>query len=95
MTVLDDIAAIERAKYQYVRSGDTHDWPLLRSVIHDDFEGVWDQGFSVRGADAFLDMCLSVNDGLLVCHTLHHPEITVDGDELLVLRESDVLAKVG
>lgn len=77
----DDILAIEQAKYRYLRAGDTHDWELLRSVVTDDFEGVWDAGFSVSGAEEFLALSRRIGaERRLVVHTVSQPEIAVDGN---------------
>lgn len=76
-----EILAIEQAKYRYVRAGDTHDWELLRSVVTDDFEGVWDAGFSVSGAEEFMSLSRRIGDERrLVVHTLSQPEIAVNGN---------------
>lgn len=81
MTTESDIAEILQLKYRYVRSGDVHDWDLLRSTLTDDFHGDFGNGFTVTSADPFVDGQRTTRgrDNITV-HKLHQPEIEVDGD---------------
>lgn len=75
-----DIAAISRLKYRYLRTLDTKQW--------DDFEACFlpeatadYNGLRFEDRDALVAyMRENLGPGMITMHTVHHPEVTVDGD---------------
>lgn len=78
------IERIKRVKYLYCRGIDTRDIPLLGTLFTEDASIDYQGGsyrFQAEGRDAILAALeAAFHDGLVACHTVHHPIIDVHGD---------------
>ena len=83
---MDDLEAIKRVKYRYLRALDTKHWADFADTLTDDVVG--DYGSSLGQEHHFTNrnalveyMRTSLPDNVITEHRVTHPEITVDGDE--------------
>ena len=83
---MDDIEAITRVKYRYLRALDTKDWDAFANTLTEDITG--DYGASLGKELHFTDrtalvdfMKSAMGPGVITEHRVTHPEITVDGNE--------------
>lgn len=78
MVDLQEIEAIKRLKYRYVRCLDQKRWKELEECFTEDAEAAYSDGkysFSGRGKIMeFLTGAMSANS-MITSHTVHHPEI--------------------
>ena len=78
MGQLEELEAIKRVKYAYLRCVDTKDWVGLAETFSEDARCVYDNGqheFSGRAAIVgFLRQALDRKD-ILSVHQCHHPEL--------------------
>lgn len=81
MSQVEDIEAIKRLKYKYLRCLDTKDWAGLGETLTDDAVSAYSSGkYSFEGRDAilaFLEESLG-RDTILSAHQVHHPEIDLE-----------------
>lgn len=82
----EQIEAIKRVKYRYLRALDTKHWDDFADTLTEDIAG--DYGSSMgkqyhftNRADLVEFMRTSMPAGVITEHRVTHPEITVDGDE--------------
>jgi hypothetical protein len=80
MSQLEELEAIKRLKYKYIRCIDCKLWKELREVFADDAEAAYDKGrFSASGVDEvmeFLTGALKRTD-VASMHNVHCPEIEI------------------
>lgn len=77
----EDVAAICRVKYTYLRALDTKDWDRFASVLTDDVRGDYGENLHFTTRDELVGyMRTSVGPGVITEHRVNHPEIDVDGD---------------
>lgn len=77
---MDDITAISRLKYRYLRTLDTKDWEGFRDCFLPDATGDYN-GLVFADREALVAyMAENLGEGFLTMHQVHHPEIDVDGD---------------
>ena len=86
MLTMDDLEAIKRVKYRYLRALDTKHWADFADTLTEDIIG--DYGSSLGEEHHFTNrkdlvdfMRKSMPAGVLTEHRVTHPEISVDGDE--------------
>ena len=80
MTDFEAIHEITQLKYRYLRAFDTKDWELFRSCFAEDATGAYG-GLDFDTLDDLMAyMHKNVRPGMHTMHTVHHPEIEVDGD---------------
>ncbi|WP_109506092.1 nuclear transport factor 2 family protein [Nocardioides speluncae] len=77
---MDDIDAIARLKYRYLRTLDTKEWTAFADCFVP--EATADYAGLVFGSREELVgyMRTNLGEGMVTMHHVHHPEITVDGD---------------
>ena len=83
---MDDLEAIKRIKYRYLRALDTKDWDDYADTMTEDVVG--DYGSSLGEEHHFTEraslveyMRTSLPANVVTEHRVTHPEITIDGDE--------------
>jgi len=83
---MDDLEAIKRVKYRYLRALDTKHWADFADTLTDDVVG--DYGSSLGQEHHFTNrntlveyMRNAMPENVITEHRVTHPEITVDGDE--------------
>ncbi|KRB79993.1 bile acid 7-alpha dehydratase [Nocardioides sp. Root190] len=77
----DDIAAITRLKYRYLRCLDTKQWEDFASCFAPDATADYN-GLAFEEPVALVDyMRANMGEGVLTMHQAHHPEIDVDLDD--------------
>lgn len=77
----DDIAAITRLKYRYLRCLDTKQWEDFASCFAPDATADYN-GLTFEEPVALVDyMRAHMGEGVLTMHQAHHPEIDVDLDD--------------
>lgn len=86
MFAMDDLEAIKRVKYRYLRALDTKHWADFAATLTEDVVG--DYGSSLGQEHHFTDrnslveyMRTSLPENVITEHRVTHPEITIDGDE--------------
>lgn len=79
---LEDLEAIRRLKYRYMRCVDTRDWGGLARCFTRDATTNYGGKYRFSGVDAIMDF-LKKNDvpGVITMHQVHHPEIELTGEE--------------
>lgn len=76
------IREVEQLKYRYVRALDTKDWDLFRACFVDDATATYGDRLDFSAADDIVAyMRENLGPDMVTLHQVHHPEITVDGDE--------------
>lgn len=81
-TDLATIREIEQLKYRYVRAIDTKDWDLFRSTLADDVTATYGERLVFDDADSIVAYLRdALGPTMVTLHQVHHPEITVDGDD--------------
>jgi hypothetical protein len=76
----DDLEAISRLKYRYLRLLDTKQWDEFAECFAPGATADY-AGLAFADPAALVDyMRTNVGEGVLTMHTVHHPEIDVDGD---------------
>lgn len=79
-----DIEEIKALKYAYVRCVDQKLWDELHGLFCEDATAAYSGGkYSFEGRDAIVDFLRRnmSRDGFHTSHRMHHPEISVEGDE--------------
>lgn len=83
---MDDLEAIKRVKYRYLRALDTKHWADFADTLTEDVVG--DYGSSLGQEHHFTNrntlveyMRTAMPENVITEHRVTHPEITVDGDE--------------
>lgn len=80
-TEYDDIAAITRLKYRYLRTLDTKDWEEFADCFAPDARADYN-GLAFEDPDSLVDyMRQNLGEGVLTMHQAHHPEIDLDPDD--------------
>lgn len=78
MAALDEIEAIKRLKYKYLRCLDTKSWAELAECFIEDAISTYDSGkYTFEGRDqiiGFLEKALGL-PSMITLHQVHHPEI--------------------
>ena len=80
MSAAEDLEAIKALKYAYVRCLDTQDWDGFADCMTQDVTADY-SGLRFDNRDALIDYLRTNLVGILTTHQVHHPEITVDGDD--------------
>jgi hypothetical protein len=78
MADLQELEAIKRLKYKYLRCLDQKRWSELAECFTEDATSAYSGGkFSFEGRDAVMEFLESAMgaDSFLSSHTVHHPEI--------------------
>ncbi len=82
MAALDEIEAIKRLKYKYLRCLDTKSWAELAECFTEDAISAYDSGkYTFEGRDqiiGFLEKAFG-SPTMLTLHQVHHPEIELTG----------------
>ncbi|WP_371328059.1 nuclear transport factor 2 family protein [Mycobacterium sp. 1423905.2] len=85
MSLVEDVEAIKRVKYRYLRALDTKHWDDFAETLTEDVRG--DYGPSLGNELHFTNrtdlvdyMRNSLGPGIITEHRVTHPEITVTGD---------------
>lgn len=78
---LDDITAISRLKFRYLRSLDTKSWDEFADTMIPDATATYSEYLQFESRDAFLAfMRNTLGPHVITEHRCDHPEIDVDGD---------------
>jgi bile-acid 7alpha-dehydratase len=77
---LEDLEAIKRLKYEYLRCLDTKDWDgMARTFAEDATTSYSDGELSFKGRDAIMkflrESAMAQKPGMVGVHHVHHPEI--------------------
>ena len=76
------IRQIEQLKYRYVRALDTKDWDLFASCFTSDATASYGERLGFAGPEEIVGfMRENLGPTMITVHQVHHPEITVDGDQ--------------
>ncbi|MBU3685429.1 MAG: nuclear transport factor 2 family protein [Mycobacteriaceae bacterium] len=86
MAELEQIEAIKRVKYRYLRALDTKHWEDFADTLTEDIVGQYGSSMGkqyhfTNRADLVEFMRTSMPAGVITEHRVTHPEITVDGHE--------------
>jgi hypothetical protein len=84
LAALLETEAIKRLKYSYMRCVDLKRWDELTSLFLPEATCAYGDGrFRHEGRDAIVGWLRSAmdRDGIHSSHTVHHPEITLEGDD--------------
>jgi bile-acid 7alpha-dehydratase len=87
MSPTDDLEAIKRLKYRYLRCLDQKRWDELSDCFTEDATSAYSGGkYSFDGRDAIMDFLRKAmgSDSFLSSHTVHHPEIELTSDTTAV-----------
>lgn len=86
MGELEEIEAIKRLKYRYLRAVDLKDWVLLESTFAPDAVAEYDGGKQTHeGRDAIVGWLRKALDNPVVTlHQVHNPEIDLTGPDTAV-----------
>ncbi|UDY23745.1 nuclear transport factor 2 family protein [Nocardioides sp. Kera G14] len=76
-----DLEQIKQLKYRYVRLLDTKDWDGFSECFTEDATGDYAGLVFANRSDLVDYMRTNLPAGILTMHQVHHPEITVSGDE--------------
>jgi hypothetical protein len=81
MGQLEEIEAIKRLKYRYMRCVDLKLWDDLRETFAPDATSAYGDGkYSFTGRDAIVKWLREAMEGnLITLHQVHHPEIELTG----------------
>jgi hypothetical protein len=79
-TDLETTEAIKALKYRYVRCLDTKDWDGLTDCMTPDVTADY-SGLRFDNRDALVAYMRTNLVSILTTHQVHHPEISVDGDD--------------
>ena len=82
MSELEEIEAIKRVKYKYLRCIDCKLWKELREVFTEDADVAYDKGrYTASGVDAIIEFLLGTLErtDITSMHTVHCPEIELTG----------------
>ena len=81
-SVADDIAAITRLKYRYLRTLDTKRWDEFAETLTPDVTGTYGASLDFENRDTLVEFMRSSlgTDVIITEHHAGHPEIDVDGD---------------
>ena len=77
---LEELEAIKRLKYKYLRCIDCKLWKELREVFANDVEAAYDKGrYSASGADAVIEFLPGARErsDIASMHQVHCPEIEI------------------
>lgn len=80
---LVELELIKQVKYKYLRVLDQHEFEEMRSVLTADVVARYSDGrYSFDGVDAVIEFLQESmgKDSFLSSHSVHHPEITLNGD---------------
>lgn len=79
---LEEMEAIKRLKYRYLRCVDTRDWDELAGCFIPEATTDYGGKYRLSGVKAIMDF-LKKNDrpGVITMHQVHHPEIELTGAE--------------
>jgi hypothetical protein len=78
VTDYDDICQL---KYRYLRTLDTKDWGAFEACFQPDATGDYDGLVFDDRAALVSYMKENLGEGMITMHQVHHPEISIDGDE--------------
>ena len=82
MSQLEELEAIKRLKYKYLRCIDCKEWKELRGVFTEDAAVTYDKGrYSASGVDKVIEFLLGTLERTDVAsmHQVHCPELTITG----------------
>ncbi|AFU05356.1 hypothetical protein O3I_037045 [Nocardia brasiliensis ATCC 700358] len=80
-TAMDDIAAINRLKFRYLRTLDTKSWDEFADTMIPEATATYSEYLQFESRDAFLAfMRNTLGPHVITEHRCDHPEIDVDGD---------------
>ena len=75
---------LEELKYRYVRALDTKDWELFASCFTADATAVYGARLDFTGPEQIVAfMRENLGPTMITVHQVHHPELTVDGDDAI------------
>jgi bile-acid 7alpha-dehydratase len=79
---MEEIEAIKRLKYKYLRGVDTKQWDELAECFTDDATTAYGDGkYSFKGKDAIMKFLReSLGPTMISAHQCHHPEIELTSD---------------
>ncbi|WP_281196891.1 nuclear transport factor 2 family protein [Nocardia altamirensis] len=81
---LDDITAISRLKFRYLRSLDTKSWDEFADTMIPEATATYSEYLQFESRDAFLAfMRNTLGPHVITEHRCDHPEIDVDGDSAI------------
>lgn len=73
---------IEELKYRYLRALDHKDWDLFASVFTPEATAVYGARLAFSGPGEIVSyMQENLGPNMITVHQVHHPEITVDGND--------------
>jgi len=79
---MDDVEQIKQLKYRYLRTLDLKDWDGFAEVFEPDATGSYGPGLEFgSAAEIVAFMRESLGPDIITVHQVHHPEISVDGDQ--------------
>ena len=79
---LEELEAIKRLKYRYLRCVDTKKWEDLAGCFARDVTTDYGGKYQLSGVDAVMDFMRKHNPpDVITMHQVHHPEIDLTGDE--------------
>ncbi|MCX5998529.1 MAG: nuclear transport factor 2 family protein, partial [Chloroflexi bacterium] len=80
---LDDLEAIKRLKYKYIRCVDSKLWDELAKCFTEDATTSYEGGkYKLVGRDAIMDFFKrDMGPELITMHHVHHPEIEIAGTD--------------
>lgn len=73
---------LEELKYRYFRALDHKDWDLFATVFTPDATAVYGKRLAFTGPGEIVSyMQENLGPNMITVHQVHHPELTVDGDD--------------
>jgi hypothetical protein len=79
---MDDVHEIEQLKYRYTRCLDLKLWDDFANTLTTDVSASYGPKLAFAGRDQVVDfMRTSLGPAIITVHHVHHPEISIDGDE--------------
>jgi hypothetical protein len=79
---LDVLEELHRLKYRYLRCLDLKEWDEFADTLTPDVQADYGATLSFDGRAAVVDFMRSwLTPAIITVHQVHHPEITVEGDE--------------
>lgn len=79
--VLDDVSAISRLKFRYLRALDTKSWEEFADTMIPEATATYSEYLQFESRDAFLAfMRNTLGPHVITEHRCDHPEIDIDGD---------------
>ncbi len=77
---MEDLEAVKRLKYRYIRCVDTKQYEGLAECFSKDATAAYEGGkHSLAGRDAIMDFLRGSLPAVITAHHVHHPEIEITG----------------